>query len=109
MTINTKTITRALVRIPRSGSLHDAVRAEAEVVIKKLRPLLNGFRLGSVIRALLTLAAEYARQLLRTEAAGCDCTHDVPNGLFRCDSDRHHAVTDIVIEEKNRHGKRHPN
>jgi hypothetical protein len=45
------------------------------------------------------LAAEYATQLLRAEAAGCNCTHDISNGLYKCDSSRHHAVTEIVIEE----------
>jgi hypothetical protein len=105
----TQRIAAALARIPRSGSLHDDLHAEAAVLIKNLRPLLNGFRLGAVIRALLTLAAEYSTQLLRAEAAGCDCTHDLANGLFRCTSSRHHAVTEIVIEERNRHGKRSKN
>jgi hypothetical protein len=97
----------ALARVPRSGPLHDDVHDEAAVLIEKLRPMLHGFRLGSVVCALSTLAAEYARQLLRAEAAGCVCTHDVPNGLFRCDSNRHHTVTTLV-EEKT-FAKRHPN
>jgi hypothetical protein len=99
-------VTRALARIPRSGSLHVNVHGESELLAKKLRPMLHDFRLGSVVHALFTLAAEYASQLLRVEREGCDCTHDVPNGLFRCDSDRHHAVNDIVIIEKeHRHAK----
>jgi len=92
-------IATALARIPRSGPLETDVHAEAAGLIKKLRPLLVDYRLGAVVRALFTLAAEYARQLLRAEAAGCDCTHDISNGLHKCPSSRHHAVTDIVIEE----------
>jgi hypothetical protein len=102
----TRILAAALARIPRSGSLHDDIRAESAVLVKKLRPLLVDYRLGTVIRALVALAAEYAAQLLRAEAEGCDCAHDISNGLFRCDSSRHHAVTEIVIEEKNESCKR---
>ena len=102
----TQRIAAALARIPRSGSLHDDLHAEAAVLIKNLRPLLNGFRLGAVIRTLITLAAEYSTQLLRAERAGCDCTHDDANGLFRCDSNRQHAVTEIIIPEESQHAKR---
>jgi hypothetical protein len=105
--IRTKSIVLALARIPRSGSLHNNIRAESAALEKKLRPLLHDCRLGSVVHALFTLAAEYAGQLLRAEREGCDCTHDISNGLFRCDSDRHHAVNDIVIiEEGQRNAKR---
>jgi hypothetical protein len=103
----TQSIVLALARIPRSGSLNDDLRSESAVLVKKLRALLVDYRLGAVIRALFVLAAEYARDLLRAEHAACDCTHDVPNGLFRCDSNRHHAITTLV-EEKT-FGKRHPN
>jgi hypothetical protein len=96
----TQSIVLALARIPRNGSLHDDIRAESAVLIKKSPPLLNGFRLGSVIRALYLLAAEYAGQLLKAEAAGCDCTHDISNGLYKCPSNRHHAVTEIIFEEE---------
>jgi hypothetical protein len=107
---NTLTVAAALARVPRSGSLHEDIHAEATVLVKKLRPLLNGFRLGSVVRALLTLAAEYSTQLLRVERRGCDCISDSANGLFRCDSNRYHAVTEIVtIEEKNGHAQRNKN
>jgi hypothetical protein len=106
-TTRTQRIALALARVPRSGPLHDDIHAEAAVLVRKLRPLLNGFRLGSVVRALATLAAEYARELLRAERERCDCTHDVPKGLFRCASNRHHAVTTLV-EEKT-FAKRHPN
>jgi hypothetical protein len=99
-TSRTQRIVTALARIPRTGSLHEDVHDEAAVLVKKLRSMLVDYRLGSVIRALFTLAAEFSTQLLRAEAAGCDCTHDVPNGLFRCDSNKHHAVTEIVVEEK---------
>jgi hypothetical protein len=94
----TQTLALALARVPHSGALHDDIRAESAVLIKKLRPLLNGYRLGAVIRALFTLAAKYAAQLLRAEAAGCDCTSDAANGLFKCDSARHHAFSEIVIK-----------
>jgi hypothetical protein len=93
-------IVRALARIPRSGSLHNNVHDESELLAKKLRPLLHDFRLGSVVYTLFTLAAEYASQLLRAERAGCDCTHDISNGLYRCPSSRCHAVTEIVVKEK---------
>lgn len=102
----TQRIALALARIPRSGALHDDLHDEAAVLVKKLRPLLVDQRLGAVIRALFVLAAEYSKQLLRAEAAGCDCTHDIPNGLYRCISNRHHAVTETVVEEKNNHAKR---
>jgi hypothetical protein len=105
ITQRTRIIANALARIPRCGSLHDDIRDESAVLIKKLRPLLVDFRLGSVIRALVALAGEYAAQLLRAERERCDCNHDVPNGLFRCDSNRHHAVTEIVIEEAVHHAK----
>src|SRR5580658_4870418 len=97
----TQTLAHALARIPRSGSLHDDIRAESAVLIKKLRPLLVDYRLGEVIRALFTLSAVYAGQLLRAEAAGCYCTHDISNGLYKCTTSRRHAVTELVIQEKN--------
>jgi len=95
----TQSVALALARVPRTGSLHDATHAESAVLTKKLRPLLVDYRLGAVIRALFTLAAEHSKQLLRAEAAGCDCPHDIPNGLYKCPSSRHHAVTEIVVEE----------
>jgi hypothetical protein len=101
-----RAVALTLARIPRAGSLHDDIYGESAMLVKKLRPLLVDYRLGAVIRALFTLAAEYSTQLLRAEHEGCDCTHDVPNGLFRCDSSTHHAVTEIVIEEKNESCKR---
>jgi hypothetical protein len=104
--IRTKSIILALARIPRSGSLHNNIRAESAALEKKLRPLLHDYRLGSVVPALFTLAAEYAGQLLRAEREGCDCAHDIPSGLSKCPSGRHYAVTEIVIEEKNDHAKR---
>jgi hypothetical protein len=102
----TQTVASALARIPRSGSLHADVHAESVALVKKLRPLLIDYRLGAVIHALVTLAAEYARELLRAERGGCDCPHDVPNGLYKCPSSRHHAVTEIVVEEVVLYGKR---
>jgi hypothetical protein len=96
-----RTVALALARIPRSGSLHDDIRAESAVLVKKLRPLLVDYRLGAVIRALFTLAAEYSTQLLRAERGGCDCPHDIPNGLYKCTTSRRHAVTELVIQEKN--------
>lgn len=101
----TQRIIVALTHIPRSGSLHDDIRAESAALTKKLRPLFIDYRLGAVIHALFTLAAEYSKQLLRAEREGCDCTHDIPNGLFRCTSGRQHAVTEIVVEEAVHHAK----
>jgi hypothetical protein len=101
----TQRIAAALARVPRSGQLHDDLRAESAVLVKKLRPLLVDYRLGAIIRALFVLAAEYSTQLLRAEAAGCDCTLDRKNGLFKCPSNRHHAVTEIVIETVTRKQK----
>ena len=106
-TTRTQSVILALARIPRSGSLHDDIHDESAVLIKNLRPLLVDQRLGAVIRALYLLAAEYAAQLLRAEAAGCDCTHDLTNGLFRCTSSRQHAVT--TLAEEKTFAKRHPN
>jgi hypothetical protein len=103
--IRTQRIATALARIPRSGSLHDDVCAESAGLVKKLRSLLADCRLGAAIHALATLTAEYARELLRAEAAGCDCPHDIPNGLYKCPSSGHHAVTEIVIEEAVHHAK----
>jgi hypothetical protein len=103
----TQSVVLALARIPRSGSLHNNIHAESEVLANKLRPLLVDYRLGAVIRALFVLAAEYAGELLRAEREGCDCTHDVSHRLFRCNSNRQHAVTTLV-EEKT-FEKRHPN
>ena len=102
-TSRTQAIAAALARVPRSGSPHADVCSESAVVIKKLRPLLVGFKLGSVLRARYVLGAGYSCQLLRAEAAGCDCTHDVSQGMFRCTSSRQHAVTEIVIEERSSH------
>lgn len=92
MTNNTKTIALALARIPRSGPLHRDLRDEADVVIAKLRPLLNGHRLGAIVRALFILAVEFAGNLLKAESVGCDCISDAENGLFKCNSKREHAV-----------------
>ena len=100
-TTRTQRIPTALARIPRRGRLNEDIHAESAVLVKNLRPLLVDHRLGAVIRALFVLAAEYAGQLLKAEAAGCDCPHDIPNGLYKCPSSRHHAVTEIVVEEKN--------
>jgi hypothetical protein len=95
----TQSIVAALARIPRTGSLHADLRAESAVLIKKLRPLLVDYRLGAVVRALFVLASEYARELLQAEREGCDCTHDVSHGFFRCDSNAQHAATTLVEEK----------
>jgi hypothetical protein len=52
------------------------------------------------VHALVALAAEYAQELLRAEREGCYCTLDRKNGLFKCPSNRHHAVTEIIFEEE---------
>jgi hypothetical protein len=103
ITPRTQSIASALARVHRQGSLQNDIHAEAAVLVKKVRPLLSGFRLGSVVRALFTLTAEYAGQLLKIEEEGCDCIHDVAHGLFRCDSPRHHAVVIPLIEEERKH------
>ena len=78
------------------------------MLAKKLRLLLHDFRLGSVVYALFTLGSEYASQLLKSEAKGCDCAHDIPNGLYRCISNRQHAVTEITLQEEF-HARRNQN
>ena len=96
MTNNTKTIALALARIPRSGPLHRDLRDEADVVIAKLRPLLNGHRLGAIVRALFILTMEFAGRLLKVETGGCDCSADRKNGLYKCATRPAHAVTTLV-------------
>jgi hypothetical protein len=59
------TVTLALARIPRSGPLRRDLRDEADVVIAKLCPLLNGHRLGAIVGALFILSMEYAGRLPR--------------------------------------------
>lgn len=69
----TRSIAIALARIPRSGPLRRDLLAEAEIVAKKLRPVLMGYRLGAILCALMIMAAQYAVELLKAEAAGCNC------------------------------------
>jgi hypothetical protein len=88
----TQTIAIALARIPRSGPLRRDLRDEADIVIAKLRPLLNGHRLGAVVRALFILSVECAGRLLKAEAGGCDCYAEPKHGLYKCNSNREHAV-----------------
>jgi hypothetical protein len=49
VTNNTKTITLALARIPRSGPLRRDLLAETDVVTKRLRPVLAGYRLSAIL------------------------------------------------------------
>lgn len=98
--IRTQVITRALARIPRSGPLHRDLLEEAEIVAKKLRPVLTGYRLGAILYALMTLTAEYTGRLLEAETAGCDCVADSKNGLHKCGTSRQHALTAIEMGEK---------
>lgn len=93
---NVQTVAIAFARIPRSGPLRSDLLAEAEIVAKKLRPVLMGYRLGAILYALMTLTAEYTGKLLRVETAGCDCVADRKNGLYKCQSRREHAVTTVV-------------
>jgi hypothetical protein len=93
---STKTITLALARIPRSGPLRRDLLAEAKIVAKKLRPVLTGYRLGALLCALMMLANECAGELLKAEAAGCNCVSDRKNGLYKCKSGRAHAVNTEV-------------
>lgn len=91
-----QSIALALARIPRSGPLHRDLLEEAEIVAKKLRPVLTGYRLSAILYALMMLAADYARRLLAVEAAGCDCVSDAEHGLYKCKSRREHAVNTEV-------------
>jgi hypothetical protein len=98
----TQSIVAALARIPRTGSLRRDLHDESEILMRKLRPALRGFRLGAIVSALLTLAAEHATELLEAEAAGCDCITDRKNGFYKCTSQRQHALTTLVSMEKSR-------
>jgi hypothetical protein len=73
-----------------------AVRDEATLVVKKLRPLLRGFQLGAIVAALAKLEGEYMAQLIAAEALECDCLSDSKHGLYKCKSRRAHAVTTLV-------------
>jgi hypothetical protein len=92
----TETIALAIARIPRSGPLRSDLLAESDVVVTKLRPLLNGHRLGAIVRALLILTVEHASRLLKADADGCDCFSAPVHGLYKCKSRRAHAVTTLV-------------
>ena len=92
----TQSVALALARIPRSGPLRSDLLAEAEIVAKKLAPVLTGYRLGALLCALMMLAAEYAVELLKAEVAGCDCVSDAEHGLYKCKSRREHAVNTEV-------------
>jgi hypothetical protein len=85
-------MTRAKTCVPRSQLQRD-LRAEATILVKKLRPMLEGFRLGAIVTAMATLEAECMAALLAAEAAGCDCYADPTNGLYKCDSRAQHALT----------------
>ena len=96
----TETIALAVARFPRSGPLRRDLRDEADVVIAKLCPLLNGHRLGAIVRALFILTVEHADRLLKTEATGCDCYAEPKHGLYKCVSRRQHALTTIKEEKR---------
>jgi hypothetical protein len=72
------------------------LRDEADVVIAKLRPLLNGHRLGATVRALFILTVEHAGRLLKAEETGCNCYAEPKQGLYKCESNREHAATTTV-------------
>jgi hypothetical protein len=94
----TETIARAIARFPHTGPLHADLLAESDVVVTKLRPLLNGHRLGAIVRALFILTVEFAGMLLKLEASGCDCVADRKNGLYKCTTRREHALTTLVTK-----------
>ncbi len=73
-----------------------AVRDEAKLVVKKVRPLLRGFQLGAVTLALAKLEGEYMARLTAAEASGCDCIADAKHGLYKCATRRAHAITTLV-------------
>jgi hypothetical protein len=85
-------LTRAKARVLRSQLYRD-LRHEANVLTKKLRPLLEGFRLGAVTMALAALESEQMVALLAAEAEGCDCFADAANGMYKCESRAKHALT----------------
>jgi hypothetical protein len=80
-------------RVPRTGQLYRDLRDESKMLVKRLRPALEGFRLGAVVAALATLEAECVAKLLAAESAGCDCYADPANGLYKCESRAQHALT----------------
>jgi hypothetical protein len=88
-------MTRAKIRVPRSQLYRD-LRDEANVLTKKLRPMLEGFRLGAIVTAMAALEAECMAKLLAAEAAGCDCYADPTDGMYKCDSRAQHALTTEV-------------
>lgn len=88
-----QTVALALAHIPRSGPLRRDLLAEAKIVATTVRPVLTGYRLGALVCALMMMAAQYAVELLKAEAAGCDCVADSTNGLYKCDSRTQHALT----------------
>lgn len=90
---NVQTVAIALARVPRSGPLYHDLLEEAEIVAKKLGPVLTGYRLGALLCALMILAAECAVELLKAEAAGCNCVSDPANGMHKCESRAQHALT----------------
>jgi hypothetical protein len=73
-----------------------AVRDEAKVVMKRIRPVLRGFQLGAVVAALAKLEGEYIARLVAAETLGCDCIADAKHGLYKCRTRRAHAVTTLV-------------
>jgi hypothetical protein len=92
-------MTRAKTRVPRSRLYRD-LRDEANVLTKKLRPMLEGFRLGAVTMALAALESENMEKLLAAEALGCDCISEPKHGLYKCKSRRAHAVTTLAEIER---------
>jgi hypothetical protein len=89
-------VTRAKICIPRSQLQRD-LRDESNVLVKKLRPVLNGFRLGAVVTALAALEAEAVAALLAAESAGCDCIADAKHDLHKCESRSEHALTTQAV------------
>jgi hypothetical protein len=73
-----------------------AMRDEAKVIVKKVRPMLRGFTLGAVVAALAKLEGEYVAQLTAAETSGCDCSSEPKHGLYKCNSRRAHAVTTLA-------------
>lgn len=73
---------------------------QADVVTKRLRPVLTGYRPAAILYALMILATGYTGKSLRAEAAGCDCVADRRNGLYKCVSRRQHAFTTFEMGEK---------
>ena len=96
--VKKQSVALALARIPRSGPLRRDLLEEADMVTKKLPPVLTGYRLGALLCALMKMVAQYTVELLKAEVAGCDCLSDAEHGLYKCKSLRHEHAVNTEVE-----------